>query len=129
MKQKREMLEAQMKHCRSKQEVDETVNDAISHISEKDPDKQALIATYREAYKEFRKTTGYKSLPDTKKEAERRRGKGRRLLWEGNSLCEMDPWPGTAGETYGVDGLCRVGDGATPLDEIYDSMPMLDVIG
>ena len=53
MEQKRQWLTEQMKKCKSKQEVSDVVNDAIAHVSEKGSDRNAIIATYREAYKEF----------------------------------------------------------------------------
>ena len=49
MEQKRQWLTEQMKKCKSKQEVLDVVNDAIAHVSEKDPNRNAIIATYREA--------------------------------------------------------------------------------
>lgn len=130
MEQKREKLKTQMKHCKSKQEVAEVVSDAISHISEKDPDKEAIIATYKEAFKEFKKTPKYNSLPDTKREAEAKElhGKRKKLYLEGKGFSEIDMWfLDMDDEKYGEDGLRRVDDGATPLSEVYDAMPSLDI--
>ena len=108
MEQKRQWLTEQMKKCKSKQEVSDVVNDAIAHVSEKDPDRDAIIATYREAYKEFRKTPGYCRLPDTRKEAgeEEKRGKKRQHAGEIDTDSDV-----------------------TPLVEVYDALPVFDAKG
>lgn len=130
MEQKRMQMEARLKKCKSKQEVEEVVNEAVSNISEKDPDKQAIIATYQEVKKEFKKTPKYRSLPDTKKEAEAKtlHGKRKRKLLGKTDSGEEMLWL-LQEEAYGADGLRRVNDEATPLDELYDAMPDLDVTG
>jgi hypothetical protein len=109
MEQKRQWLEQQMKKCKSKQEVREVVENAITHVSEKDPDRDAIIATYQEAYQEFRKTARYRRLPDTRKEAEEeeKQGKRKSQAFEGDSA-----------------ELAR-----TPLSEIYDALPVFDTVG
>ena len=108
MEQKRQWLTEQMKKCKSKQEVSDVVNDAIAHVAEKDPDRDAIIATYREAYKEFRKTPGYCRLPDTRKEAgeEEKRGKKRQHAGEIDTDSDV-----------------------TPLVEVYDALPVFDAKG
>lgn len=99
-----------MKKCKSKQEVREVVEDAIGHVSEKDPDRDAIIATYQDAYQEFRKTARYRCLPDTRKEAEEEEKQGKRRL---QTLEEGD-----------TEGLAR-----TPLSEVYDALPVFDTVG
>ena len=98
-----------MKKCKSKQEVREVVENAITHVSEKDPDRDAIIATYQEAYQEFRKTARYRRLPDTRKEAEEEEKQGKRK----SQAFEGDPAE-----------LAR-----TPLSEIYDALPVFDTVG
>lgn len=110
MEQKRQWLEQQMKKCKSKQEVREVVEDAIGHVSEKDPDRDAIIATYQDAYQEFRKTARYRRLPDTRKEAEEEEKQGKR---RSQPLEEGDP-----------EELAR-----TPLSEVYDALPVFDTVG
>lgn len=85
------------------------VEDAIGHVSEKDPDRDAIIATYQDAYQEFRKTTRYRRLPDTRKEAEEEEKQGKRRL----QTLEED-----------TEGLAR-----TPLSEVYDALPVFDTVG
>lgn len=59
----REMLEKRITNCKSKKEVEEAYNQAITSIGEKDPDKEALISAYDDVMVEFKKTSKYKSLP------------------------------------------------------------------
>lgn len=66
---KRQSLEEQVKHCRSKEEVNDTCLRQTSLISDKDPMAQALYAACNDVEAEFKKTSQYKSLPDTNKEA------------------------------------------------------------
>lgn len=110
MEQKRQWLENQMKKCRSKQEVRETVEDAIVDVSQKDPDRNAIIATYQDAYQEFRKTSKYRRLPDTRKEAQEE------IKYRKKS-------------TSGLDGEEREMLETTPLVEIYDELPQFDTTG
>ena len=84
------------------------VNDAIARVSEKDPDRNAIIATDREAYKEFRKTSGYCRLPDTRKEAEEEEKRGKKRLSAGDVDADSD---------------------VTPLVEVYDALPVFDAKG
>lgn len=110
MEQKRQWLEQQMKKCKSKQEVREVVGDAITHVSEKDPDRNAIVATYQEAYQEFRKTAKYRRLPDTRKEAEEeeKQGKRKSRIVDDGDFAEID---------------------RTPLSEVYDALPVFDTVG
>jgi hypothetical protein len=59
----RELLEKQLKRCRSKKEVEEAYTQAISMIDRKDPDKHLLVSAYNNVTNEFKKTSEYKSLP------------------------------------------------------------------
>jgi hypothetical protein len=108
LEQKRVMMETKLKQCKSKQEVNEVVGDAIANISDKDPDKQAIINTYQETVKEFKKTQRYVKLPDTKKEAQEQEKYER-----GKISFQEEGWS----------------KDATPLAELYDAMPTLDVVG
>jgi hypothetical protein len=67
----REMLKIKLKQCKSKKEVEETYNQAMSMISDKDPDKELVISAYQNVVKEFKKTKEYKSLPYEVKEEDR----------------------------------------------------------
>lgn len=59
----REMLEKKLESCKSKEEVQEAYAQAVSHISQKDPDGEALTNAYHNALEEFKKSSKYHSLP------------------------------------------------------------------
>lgn len=59
----REALERRLKRCRSKKEVEQAYNEAVSMIHKKDPDKQLLVSAYNNVTKEFKNTREYKALP------------------------------------------------------------------
>lgn len=67
----RKSLEAQLKHCQSKQKVEEVSTMAMLHVSKNDPARQALLAAYENVTEEFKKSDAYKSLPDTDEEAKK----------------------------------------------------------
>lgn len=72
---KRQMLENRLKACKSKEEAQEVFTDAMSRISDDDPDRAETMAAYNNAYEEFRKADGYEDLPNTKEEAEKKENK------------------------------------------------------
>lgn len=59
----RQALEEKLKHCRSKEEVEEAYNQSMMRISKKDPAKVPLQAAYNNVTEEFKKTGKYKNLP------------------------------------------------------------------
>ncbi len=59
----RQALEDKLKNCRSKEEVEEAYNFAISHIAKDDPAREPLQAAYDNVTKEFKKSSEYKNLP------------------------------------------------------------------
>jgi|GEM_PF-5784770 hypothetical protein len=59
----RQALEEKLKHCRSKEEVEDAYNQSMSRISKKDPAKVPLQAAYNNVTQEFKKTSQYKNLP------------------------------------------------------------------
>ena len=69
----RKALEKQLQSCSSKQEAENVFSAAVSSISEKDPDRDMILAAYTQAYKEFKESTQYKQLPDTEEEAKCKR--------------------------------------------------------
>lgn len=66
----RRALEKSLKSCSSKEEAQDVFSIAVGSISEKDPDREIIIAALRDAYKEFTKSKEYGMLPETRKEAE-----------------------------------------------------------
>lgn len=65
----RKALENQLQSCTSKQEAEDIFAAAVSSINENDPDRDIIIAAYKQAFKEFKESTKYKQLPDTEEEA------------------------------------------------------------
>lgn len=70
----RKALEERLKACTSKQEAESVYANAMSSISENDPDREILTAALSDAYQEFCQTQKYKKLPQTQEEAEERDG-------------------------------------------------------
>ncbi len=71
----RKMLESRLKNCKSKQEAQEIYSAAVSGVSEKDPDREMLLAALQDVFKEFTKSNAYKKLPE-KEEEEKGRKQG-----------------------------------------------------
>ena len=64
----RKRLENQLKACKSKEEAQEVFARAVSGISDKDPDKDMLVAALRDVYDGFMKSDAYKKLPETEED-------------------------------------------------------------
>ena len=71
----RQALEERIKHCHSKEEVQDVYSEAMFHISDDDPAKQMLYAAYDDVLKEFKKTSDYQELPETKEDAEKKKNR------------------------------------------------------
>lgn len=130
---KRRKLEQRLKHCQSKEEVEEVFYRTVEGIPKEDPDREALIKTYQVTYEEFKKTMQYARLPETDREAkaERLHGKRKKAFLEGKEYDETSRWfmlPEESVELNG-DGLIRLEEDATPMDELLDSMPVMDIVG
>ena len=67
----RRELESRLRHCKSKQEAQEVFAAAVGSISEKDPDRDMIIQALNQAFKEFKESGAYESLPETREEAEK----------------------------------------------------------
>ena len=64
----REALEAQLKSCKSKEEVQKVYTD--------DPAREELMAAYADAYDEFKKSDDYGSLPQKDDDRDKNAGTG-----------------------------------------------------
>lgn len=71
----RDGFEARLKTATSKQKAQEIYADSLSHVSDKDPMKEYIVASYQDAMKEFEKSDEYKELPETEEEAKEERHK------------------------------------------------------
>ena len=68
-----EALEEQLKHAKSKEEVNQIFTAALSGISKNDPDREYLIASFNRISEEFRKSKAYNELPTTIEEAKKKK--------------------------------------------------------
>ncbi len=60
-----EAVEEQLKHAKSKEEANRILSQAMSGVSDQDPDKEYLTAAYNRIASEFRKSRHYNTLPAT----------------------------------------------------------------
>ena len=68
-----EALKQQLSHAKSKQEANDMITSAIAGVSDKDPDKEYLLAAYNEVSKNFHKSPAYQRLPNTPEDAKKRK--------------------------------------------------------
>lgn len=66
-------LKQQLSNAKSKQEANDKFTIAVSSVSDKDPDKEYLLAAYNEVAKEFHRSPAYQRLPATPKEAKKKK--------------------------------------------------------
>lgn len=66
----RKAFEERIKHCHSKEEVQEAYAEAMFHVGENDPARQMLYAAYDDVLKAYQKTSEYEELPEIKEDAE-----------------------------------------------------------
>lgn len=107
-------LEEQLKHAKSKEEVNQIFTNALSRIKN-DPDKEYLMASYNRISEEFRKSKMYHDLPDTIEEANRRKKKTN----PDRNLFEDD-------EDESLDDDIDLKEWS-PLQELYDRMPSFEM--
>lgn len=69
----REQLEIQLKNCQSKEEATEVVSTAINSVGNNDPYRMAVIGAYQDTFKEFRKSSEYKELPDSEEDVDNKK--------------------------------------------------------
>ncbi len=65
---KRRAVEEQLKHAKSKQQVQEIEDGALASIGKNDPIKKYMVAAVLRTVSEFRKSEAYQKLPETEKE-------------------------------------------------------------
>lgn len=95
---KRETVEEKLKNCKSKEEVQDVIDEEIGIIPEKDPDKLYLLKAIEEVAKEFKNTSDYKKLPE-KAEDKNKKTQTRysieagqyQMAWEENNMIQ-EPW-------------------------------------
>ena len=68
VQQRREALKEQLRHCRTKEEAQQVMSNAMTSISDKDPARDAMIAAVQNVSQQFRDSVAYQKLPDTEKD-------------------------------------------------------------
>lgn len=107
-------LEEQLKHAKSKEEVNQIFTNALSRIKN-DPDKEYLMASYNRISTEFRSSKMYHSLPITIEEANMKK----KRINPDKSLFEDDE-EGSADFEVDLKNW-------SPLQEVYDQMPSFEI--
>lgn len=114
-----EALEHQLEKADSKEEVNDIIFHALNGISDKDPYKAAIVAAMDEVIKEFKKSDGYKNLPDKKEDVTEDKIKTKKRAKD-----EDDK--GTLGNGIDEDDDFDVMSW-TPLQEVIDAMPVFNM--
>lgn len=115
-----EALEQQLKNANSKEEVNDIIFKSINGVSDKDPFKAAIVAAMDEVIKEFKKSDGYKNLPDKKEDATEDKIKTKKRAKD-----EDDK--GILGNGNDEDDDFDVMSW-TPLQEVIDAMPSFNIM-
>ena len=115
-----EALEHQLEKADSKEEVNDIIFHALNGISDKDPYKAAIVAAMDEVIKEFKKSDGYKNLPENEEKIEdgrkARANKVKEKSKEENEQVALD----VAEDDF--DAMAW-----TPLQEVIDAMPVFNM--
>lgn len=109
----KEALKNRLKNCKSKEEAQEVIDSATGGVNKNDPNKEYLIAGFREVEKEFKESKYYKRLPDKKEDTERKR-----LLKYLNDNNENE-------EENTLDNIFNNGE-VTPIAELLDELPVFE---
>ena len=104
-----EAVKEQLKQAKSKEQVTNIVSQSLAGISDKDPDKEYMVAAINEVAEEFKKTSAYARLPDTDADAAKRKTSTAKKPFEDS---EDD------GENEEDDLMSW-----TPLSEVIESLP------
>lgn len=116
-----EALEHQLEKADSKEEVNDIIFHALNGISDKDPYKAAIVAAMDEVIKEFKKSDGYKNLPENEEKIEDgrkvRANKVKEKSKEEDEQVALD----VAEDDFDVMSW-------TPLQEVLDAMPSFNIM-
>ena len=114
-----EALEQQLKNANSKEEVNDIIFKSINGVSDKDPFKAAIVAAMDEVIKDFKKSDGYKNLPDKKEDVAEDKIKSKKRA-------KNEDDKGTLGNGNDEDDDFDVMSW-TPLQEVIDAMPVFNM--
>ena len=83
---KRRILQEKLKHCRTKEQANQIVEEAHCMVSIDDPDKIVLHNVYNDVWKNFRKSNEYSGLKSEEKIEYSFIKKGV-ILWQAHAIC------------------------------------------
>ncbi len=101
-----EALKERLKSAQSKEEANDIIGQSLSGISDKDPDKKYIVAAMQEVAKDFKQSCDYGRLPNTKEDAEKKKGRNACSRFENGEeeeACDLYSW--------------------SPLQEVIDMQP------
>lgn len=105
----KERLETQLKNCKSKEEVNEVISFTFGGISDKDPDKEYMMAGLNETIQKFKKNSQYARLPETTKTHGEKKKKNAHTFKDKKEDDELFK-------------------NITPIQELLDELPTFDVM-
>lgn len=115
-----EALEHQLEKADSKEEVNDIIFHALNGISDKDPYKAAIVAAMDEVIKEFKKSDGYKNLPENEEKIEDGRKARENKVTEKSKEEDEQVALDVAEDDF--DAMAW-----TPLQEVIDAMPVFNM--
>ena len=111
-------LENQLKHAKSKEEVNDIIFQAFNSISDKDEYKEAIVNALNEVVKDFQHSDAFQKLPATNEEAlNHKKSKKAATNEEDNDSYELT---GSANDDF--DPMTW-----TPLQDVIDAMPTFEI--
>ena len=111
-------LENQLKHAKSKEEVNDIIFHAFNSISDKDEYKEAIVNALNEVVKDFQHSEAFQKLPDTNEEAlNHKKSKKAATNEEDNDSYEL-----TGSTNDDFDPMTW-----TPLQDVIDAMPTFEI--
>lgn len=108
---KAEAMAEQLKHAKTKQEVNNIITASTASVSDKDPVKEYAMAAMNKVAEEFKSTRAYQKLPDTpadlKKKKTNENNNSEEKTDSGDEEADLMNW--------------------SPLQEVIDAMPKFDM--
>ncbi len=106
-----ESMKNQLKHAKSKEDANRIISQAMSGISENDPDREYMVAAVNRVASDFHKSKQYNALPATEDEAGKKHRTVDRELFKQDEDNSFDP------------------DNWSPIHEVLENMPSFEAVG
>lgn len=113
-------LENQLKHAKSKEEVNDIIFHAFNSISDKDEYKEAIVNALNEVVKDFQHSDAFQKLPDTNEEAMNHK-KSTKLPSNEDQDDDFNNLSDSS-ESEDFDPMTW-----TPLQDVIDAMPTFEI--